>query len=98
MDIVACLLAPWSSGKDLDRYTNAREDGLEKPPSQRSLRGSKRSKYTNWFDAKLWPLIVAAVEKHKHLRTALQYLQCTHCEKGQLTGPFDKLTCNGWTS
>jgi hypothetical protein len=22
MDIVACLLAPWSSGKDPDRYTN----------------------------------------------------------------------------
>jgi hypothetical protein len=25
MDIVACLLAPWSSGKDPDRYTGEGE-------------------------------------------------------------------------
>jgi hypothetical protein len=28
MDIVACLLAPWSSGKDLDRYSGIRVNSI----------------------------------------------------------------------
>jgi hypothetical protein len=51
-----------------------------------------RGAYYNWFTPKLWLLIVATMKHHKNHTLALKYLCGLYRIKGDLMGPYDKLS------